>query len=669
MESPLIFIRNRRISTHLFCFSVLIALFAFHTLGAQPRITYPPLYTNDQPSDTTLIKKLFRSYDTLSNLKKRKEAIALLKTILAKSQKAHYRRGISVALNRLGKEYVFEGKFDTAISYMNTALPQAELPENIINSNILYNTMGLAYSALGKYDEALKYYYKALDVVGRVKMDNGTDSVGLYFNIGVVWARMEEYNYATRMFMAASNIAQRTGNLAEEELTYLNIGECYNRMKQWDLAEDYYRKSLAITKRQNKAGGISSAYASLAEVMKVKGDYTMALRYADSAEAINITINMSAYQNWHTKVVRGEILMEMGRYSEAAPMLITAANEIEKMNHMELKEVIQPDVARLYALTHNYKQAYGYLKKYNDTRDSLFKKEKARTLDAWTNLQLVEKDKGILAQKLYISKQEHQITQKRYWTGGTIVGSLLLLSLSVVVVRNQRHKQVLQKNEIDTLRHNREIAELKAQMQGEEHERQRIAHELNDNMAARLWALKLSVEQMKSQNANMPGRHKQISEIYDKLTLAAADLRKTAHNLMPDLLLEEGLATALAAACEKMNTDHKPEIDFREYGNVPRIEKEIELSIYRMVQELMQNALKHAKNATYVLVQLSCAGTVLNITVEDNGTAAGIKENKGGIGLQRIKKRTIALRGHFDLQCMPGKGTTAYLEFDLQHFL
>ena len=88
-----------------------------------------------------------------------------------------------------------------------------------------------------------------------------------------------------------------------------------------------------------------------------------------------------------------------------------------------------------------------------------------------------------------------------------------------------------------------------------------------------------------------------------------------------------------------------------------------------MVQELIQNVMKHAKEASSMLVQLSCAGTMLNVTVEDNGKYFDASQHNEGVGLQQIRKRVAAMKGHFDLQSIPGKGTTAYLEFDLEHLL
>jgi signal transduction histidine kinase len=112
-------------------------------------------------------------------------------------------------------------------------------------------------------------------------------------------------------------------------------------------------------------------------------------------------------------------------------------------------------------------------------------------------------------------------------------------------------------------------------------------------------------------------------------------------------------------------------VDFLEYGTIPRMDEDIELSLYRMIQELIQNVLKHAEGATQLLVQLSCIDTLLNITVEDNG--AGFSETNldsaKGIGLRHIQKRVNTLNGHIDLQSIRGKGTTVYLEFEIQHLL
>jgi signal transduction histidine kinase len=328
---------------------------------------------------------------------------------------------------------------------------------------------------------------------------------------------------------------------------------------------------------------------------------------------------------------------------------------------------LKHNLSSAYSHTGDFEKAYELIREYSISRDSLYKKEKTKTLSAWMNARTAEQDKAIVSQQLHITQQEDQLRRKNIWIGGSLLILLILASVSVPVINNYRQKQIIQQSVISELKHKQEIDELKAQVRGEEQERQRIAQELHDNIASQLLSINQTMQYMQYNATDGTAYDNNIAEVFHRLTDVTQDVRKTAHSLMPDLLLEEGLSTALASVCGKIKGSTDLEVDFQEYGMVPIIDKDIELSIYRMVQELVQNVLKHAKDASYLLVQLSCVDTLLSITVEDNGTQ--FKNGADGAGLQQVRERVKALKGHFDLHHSPDKGTTAYLEFDLQHFL
>lgn len=165
-------------------------------------------------------------------------------------------------------------------------------------------------------------------------------------------------------------------------------------------------------------------------------------------------------------------------------------------------------------------------------------------------------------------------------------------------------------------------------------------------------------------------QQQQLTDIYRQLEETAQEVRNTAHNMMPALLLDEGLGAALASLCEKAERSTGLVAAYQEYGSVPRLDREIEHLLYRMVQELVQNAMKHAAGATHLLVQLSCSDAVLNITVEDNGQGFSWPQEAGrGEGLQHIVRNVQALKGHIDIKSSSGKGTAVYMELDIQNLL
>jgi signal transduction histidine kinase len=145
----------------------------------------------------------------------------------------------------------------------------------------------------------------------------------------------------------------------------------------------------------------------------------------------------------------------------------------------------------------------------------------------------------------------------------------------------------------------------------------------------------------------------------------ATEVRKTAHNLMPDVLIQYSLTEALVMHCDNINTAGGLAIDIQCQGDLSHLNKSIELILYRITQELIQNVIKHA-HATYAAVLIRHQDEKLSITVEDNGTGFDTEQPNKGFGLQNLKYRIQALQGHLSIMSAKGRNTTVYIEFELE---
>jgi signal transduction histidine kinase len=147
---------------------------------------------------------------------------------------------------------------------------------------------------------------------------------------------------------------------------------------------------------------------------------------------------------------------------------------------------------------------------------------------------------------------------------------------------------------------------------------------------------------------------------------AAVEIRKSAHNLMPEVLHHHGLAEAVHSFCVKIGRSNGLNVTFQCLGTSLRLNEAFELVVYRIVQELLHNTVRHAQ-ATQALVQLSFAPGVLSLTVEDNGIGFDPAAVKRGIGLANLQSRADAYGGRVDVDSFPGKGTATYIEFNLDN--
>ena len=156
-------------------------------------------------------------------------------------------------------------------------------------------------------------------------------------------------------------------------------------------------------------------------------------------------------------------------------------------------------------------------------------------------------------------------------------------------------------------------------------------------------------------------------EVFNKsvnlIDYSMTELRRVAHNMMPESLLRFGLNESLRDFCETLTTDQL-KVKYISLNAEDRFDSAKEIVAYRTIQELITNALKHA-HASQLLIQLSREETLVTITVEDNGRGfdpTSLKTSKGA-GWTNIYSRIDYLKGKIELDSKPGSGTSVTLEF------
>jgi two-component system NarL family sensor kinase len=147
--------------------------------------------------------------------------------------------------------------------------------------------------------------------------------------------------------------------------------------------------------------------------------------------------------------------------------------------------------------------------------------------------------------------------------------------------------------------------------------------------------------------------------------VSANELRRIARNMMPESLLLLGLEPALKDMCDSLSTD-ETQVVFQAFGINTAMHQEIQVNIYRIVQELLTNAFRHA-HASEILVQCSQNSSRFFITMEDNGKGfdATASDARPGIGLSNARSRVEYLNGKLDISSVIGEGTTINIEFDV----
>jgi two-component system, NarL family, sensor kinase len=202
----------------------------------------------------------------------------------------------------------------------------------------------------------------------------------------------------------------------------------------------------------------------------------------------------------------------------------------------------------------------------------------------------------------------------------------------------------------------------------EERERERIARDLHDELGPLLSVVKMKLEQFKSINNSYEEILQHTNESQELLNSAIQELRNTSKNLLPGAIVNYGLRSAIEEMCATINLSSTLHIELH-FAKDMDLPKSVELNIYRILKEIINNTIKHAK-AKNLKIDFSDYGKLVSIKTQDDGTGFDTDqfkiENKKGIGLKNIESRIAILGGDYKILSAPGKGTKFEIEINLK---
>jgi signal transduction histidine kinase len=266
-----------------------------------------------------------------------------------------------------------------------------------------------------------------------------------------------------------------------------------------------------------------------------------------------------------------------------------------------------------------------------------------------------------------IKLQQAQLQNRRILNYVLIGAGITLLVISLLSYRNYKQKQKLQQQRISELEKEKHLTATEAVLKGEEQERTRLAKDLHDGLGGMLSGIKYSFQTMKGNLIMTPDNTQAFERSMDMLDSSIKEMRRVAHNMMPEALVKFGLDTALKDFCNDINQSGALQVNYQSIGmGDAAIEQTTAITIYRIVQELINNTMKHAaaKNA---IVQLTKTGNQLSVTVEDDGKGfeTGMLNQGRGMGWSNIQNRVEFLKGTIDVQSGKEKGTSVHIELGL----
>jgi signal transduction histidine kinase len=616
--------------------------------------------------DTAAFWQLTRRANKL-RFKAPDSCLLLYQEALNKSKSTNYIDGIAEAMISISLLYHDKGDIAQSMNILRIAKPYCEASTYRNGHYLIYLNNNLAgiYTEKNISDSAAYYYFESLKIIEQKKSTDTSLLLMIYGNLGGLWVNEGQFDLALKYLMKANDIAIKVKDDKQRGEIYMNIAAVYEGKHLYDSAIWYGKEALISGQKRGDTYLEKFASYQIGSYYLHKGQAETAIGYLE--DALEPDNNVPMYLKIIANSSMAKAYHQLKKYKTAEEYYFKVLNLNQESNYKTDIAATYNDLASLYADIKDYKSALKYKDLSSALKDSALNAERIQaTSQMEVKYRMSEKDKQLVKNQLLLTQQESKIKQKNIWLGSILGGLLLLSALSFTIYTGEKRKRKLQQTQMAGMQKEQEIAQLKAKLNGGEEERIRIARELHDGIMVQFSSVKMNLSCILD-NSKDPVEKNVLNNIVVQLDNATRELRKSAHNLMPDMLLEEGLTEAVHYFLSGLKQGSGMDIEFHQYGDPPKILSEYELMLYRIIQELSQNAIKHSK-ATKLLVQLNYRENMLSITVEDNGIGFAERSTRsGGIGLKNIRSRVLSLNGNMEINSNPGVGSTIYIEFDIQN--
>ncbi len=629
-------------------------------LLAQERITLSNrMHLVEKLQDTNVIMQYIHRGKELSQ-NNNDSAEIVLYTALQNSKRLAFPTGIKQALTALANVYVGAGKYDDAIHLYQTTINYChDLPALHTALYAMYNNLANVYIKQGHYESALEDYKRAVLAMERY---NTQHSGEIYNNLGGLLIQMREYEQVLHYLDKAEAASFQKNDSSNLFSVYGNKGSYFFETGQWDSSVIFSRKALEIAKRLDNKQAIFMSLLNTGELYRRGKKPTEALRYLREAGAVKGQVSPSYKVQLLT--VLANTYLDLDQTDLAEKHFREALEDALAQGLNKRAQSAYSGLSKVYETNGNYAKSLEYYKAFRDMEDQIRSEDLSKNISEWElKYRTAEKDKEIIQSKLEISRQQHYLKNKNILIIGISAGALLLALLFVSYFRINRHKRQLQNKQITLLQQQQELEQIKAIIKGEEQERERMARELHDGIGGMLAAIKMNLSAVwERQPANED--KDQLNKVLQMLRNTSTEVRRTAHNLLPDILTQHTLEEALMIYCEHINLSDRLKVEFQYHVPAGKLDKSTELLLYRISQELLQNIIKHAK-ATTAWLMIKQLNNKLSIIVEDNGAGFNPETASNGYGLMNLEYRVRSLQGTLNIRSDPDRGTTVHIEFDM----
>ena len=509
---------------------------------------------------------------------------------------------------------------------------------------------GVVVYLSGRYDEVLPKFFRARDIFDSLHHKAGLAAI--HNEMAVFYNKQQELDKALSCLDTSEKLAREINDLTALGTSLGHRGAFLSIRGRITEARPYYEEVYKIRQQTRDSVGLGYVLCDLAEIASHDGDLAKALNYLNQSTVIREKIG-----DWQgvaiNSVNTGEHYFNASQFRYAATWFEKGLKQSLQIGYDDLSRYTYDYLARTYKAMGDFKKAFELQEQSIVYKDSMFNKDKTRVIEEMQ----AKYESGKKEQQIQLLNGENELKEatieRNYFLIAGLAALLLLVILSFYVwrSRNQQQQQAVLQEQKVRLRE----AQMNAVIDSQEKERKRFASDLHDGMGQLISSLQLSINAIR-QNRSTEVRDQLFENSEQILTDIHREIRNIAFNLMPPVLIKEGLIPGLNELIRRINQSDVIKITLSNHGINGRFSEVGEISLYRVIQEFLSNIVKHSK-ATQVTIGFTGHDDEIVVTIEDDGIGYSLQkfQNNEGNGWRNINSRLNLIRAEIDFDVVEGR--------------
>ncbi len=607
------------------------------------------------PDDTAKVNQL-NNYARNIQSASPQNAISILNLTADLSRKLRYDYGLASSQFLRSSMYFYEMKLDSSRLLMEQAsgllAGKTDSASRDLYASLLMRKAGL-FQQHQNTDSAIYYYLQAATTYA-------DKSIIAYYNISGIYRYLNDTSRALAYARQTHSIAAATNNPVYVLRSLIVLGDAFVLAGQRDSVWSIAQTGMPMASTLNMPFATGMFHAQLGQYYSDDiTRYDSAVSHYRAALDIFTGYSLSFEQALVLQHL-GNLYLKKGDYEGAIGHLKKATELARRLDLNQVLFYTLKDLSLALEKTGSLAESSQYLRELLAVNDTLQERNNRKTVMELEARYQVQKKEA------YLAIQEKDIQQKKFTIWFLLWGLATLVVISLLLYRNYHHKQKLQQAKIEELEADKQLAATETVLKGEAQERTRLAKDLHDGLGGMLSSIKHSLSTLKTNLTMTPDHAQAMERSIDMLDSSILEMRRVAHNMMPEILVKYGLDAALKDFCHDINQSGALQVNYQYIGtHYKEPDQTTAINVYRIVQELLNNIIKHA-GAQNALVQVSDNEDIVSLTVEDDGKGFDTKtlSYQGGMGWSNIQSRVDYLKGKLDIMSEPGKGTSVWIEFN-----